>query len=67
MVVDGDIPHREMLIGIIEGAAWDCEFTTPHETKEHRTAYRPQKSVTETQWILVQHGFHSAQYSGGEW
>ena len=41
MVVDGDIPHREMLIGIIEGAARDCEFTTPHETKERRTAYRP--------------------------
>ena len=33
MVVDGNIPHREMLIGIIEGAARDCEFTTPHETK----------------------------------
>ena len=53
VVVDGDILHREMLIGIVEGAAQGCEFATLHETKECRTAYRPQKSVTEAQRILV--------------
>lgn len=53
-----------MLIRIVEGAAQDREFATPHETKECRIAYRPQKSVIETQRILVQHIFRSAQYGG---
>ena len=45
MVVDSDIPQLEMLIRTVEGAARDCEFTTPYETKERHTAYRSQKSV----------------------